>query len=228
MGGGLEALGDAVIAMWWVDDAHLAEFHEWHSREHLPERLSIPGFNRGSRWQQENSGAFFVIYELATYAILTSDAYRTRLNNPTPWSTMMMPLHRGMTRGQCRVAASNGGGVAPFMKTIRLSPRLGAESGLEDFLRGLVSLLPERTGLTGAHLLKTDTPSAAQTTEQRIRGGDAAADWVFLLSGHDLEALEEACATHLASGTLRTRGASELHCDAAFTLVHAVTPADVR
>ncbi|QDZ01587.1 hypothetical protein FQ775_15045 [Nitratireductor mangrovi] len=114
------------------------------------------------------------------------------------------------------------------MKTIRLSPGPGAESGLESFLCGLVSLLPERTGLTGAHLLKTDTPSAAETTEQRIRGGDATADWVFLLSGHDVEALEEACTTHLALGMLRRCGASELHCDAAFRLVHAVTSADVR
>ena len=100
-------LGKAAVAMWWnVSEDHLGEFNEWHSKEHLPERLGIPGFNRGSRWQGENSGAFFVIYELATYETLVAPAYLERLNNPTPWSKAMMPLHRDMVRSQCRVLAS--------------------------------------------------------------------------------------------------------------------------
>ena len=27
------------------------EHDDWHSHEHLPERLAIPGFLRGSRWR---------------------------------------------------------------------------------------------------------------------------------------------------------------------------------
>ncbi len=32
------------------------EHDDWHSHEHLPERLSIPGFLRGSRWRALASG----------------------------------------------------------------------------------------------------------------------------------------------------------------------------
>ena len=97
-------LGDAAVAMWWnVDEEDRIEFHEWHSKEHLPERLGIPGFRRGSRWQAADERSYFVLYELASYDTLTSPPYLSRLNDPTPWSTKMMPLHRGMVRSQCTI-----------------------------------------------------------------------------------------------------------------------------
>ena len=77
-------LGSAAIAMWWdIAPAHRIEFEDWHSHEHFPERLSIPGFLRGSRWASSSEG-FFVMYELEIYDILTSPHYLQRLNNPTP------------------------------------------------------------------------------------------------------------------------------------------------
>src|SRR5262249_5515994 len=37
--------------------------------------------------------------------------YLTRLNDPTPWTTRMMPYYRGMTRGLCTVLGSFGLGL---------------------------------------------------------------------------------------------------------------------
>lgn len=224
----MKLLGDAAVAMWWnVAEENLAEFHEWHSKEHLPERLGIPGFNRGSRWQRVGSGEFFVLYELESYETLTSDGYRARLNDPTPWSTKMMPLHRNMIRSQCRVAASHGRGVSTFMSTIRLSPEPGAEAELNAFLSAAAATLPQRVGVTGAHLLRTETPATAPTKEQVIRGGDGVADWILLVSGHNDAALTEVCASAVDAHTLRSRGAKAVDCDELFRLVHAMTPQDV-
>ncbi len=33
------------------------EFDDWHAHEHMPERLSIPGFLRGSRWVAADGGS---------------------------------------------------------------------------------------------------------------------------------------------------------------------------
>lgn len=221
-------LGDAAVAMWWnVAEARLAEFHEWHSKEHLPERLGIPGFNRGSRWQREAGGEFFVIYELATYETLVSEAYLARLNDPTPWSKTMMPLHRDMMRSQCRVIESHGRGVATYMNTVRVSPQGGRHSALEEHLRPTLAKLPESVGVTGAHLLRTETPRAAATMEQQIRGGDAVADWIVLVSGHDRSALQAACSETLGQASLREYGAASWECGEPFRLVHAMTPRDV-
>ena len=117
-------LGSAAVAMWWDISAELrGEFEDWHSHEHFPERLGIPGFLRGSRWADHAGGdGFFVMYELDAYATLTSPHYLARLNDPTPWSTKMMPHHRNMVRSLCHIEESFGGGVARSMATIRLSP----------------------------------------------------------------------------------------------------------
>lgn len=39
----------------------IPEHDDWHTHEHLPERLSIPGFLRGTRWValQEQPGTAF-------------------------------------------------------------------------------------------------------------------------------------------------------------------------
>lgn len=221
-------LGDAAVAMWWnVAREHLVEFHEWHSKEHLPERMSIPGFQRGSRWQREGDDAFFIIYELTKYETLTSDGYLTRLNDPTPWSTKMMPLHRDMVRSQCRVIASNGGGVATYICPVRLSPETDMDAKLEDYLRGVLADLPSHPGITGAHLLRTETPPAAPTKEQKIRGRDGVADWILLIAGHDAARLRDICADALGPQALLARGAARSECGEPFRLVHAMTSQDV-
>jgi len=212
-------LGNAAVAMWWnVAGMYLGEFHEWHSKEHLPERLSIPGFNRGSRWQREGTGEFFVIYELAEYETLSSPAYRARLDNPTPWSREMMPRHRDMVRSQCRVVASHGRGLATFMTTIRVEPVSNGAAEFEARMGALLAEVPSTPGITSAHLLRTDAPDAAPTEEQKIRGGDASADRIILVSGHDADALRSACSgirEALASG-------ASARVDHLFRLVHAM------
>ena len=55
-------LGSAAIAMWWdIAPAQRKEFEDWHSHEHFPERLSIPGFLRASRWAGANESFFGLV-----------------------------------------------------------------------------------------------------------------------------------------------------------------------
>ena len=77
------------------------------------------------------------------------------------------------------------------MWTLRFSPVGGEAQTLHHYLKPLLIRLPMLPGVTGAHLLRTETPDTAQTAEQTIRGGDAAADWVLLVSGYAIEALKE-------------------------------------
>ena len=176
--------------MWWdIAPEVRAEWEDWHTREHMPERLSIPGFLRGTRWiAASGQPSYFVLYEAERLETLTAGTYLERLNNPTPWSLKMMPHHRNMVRSLCEVRATWGGGVPQTLATVRFS------------LTSAMPKLPQHHGLTGAHLLQS-VPMAAtpQTTEQKIRGGDASADWVLLIGGYDSEAVKAAVAA-LPSG----------------------------
>ena len=172
-------LGRAAVAMWWdVAPEMRAEWEDWHTHEHMPERLAIPGFLRGSRWVSGDS--YFVLYEVDRFATLTGGPYLERLNNPTPWSRKMMPHHRNMVRSLCAVRAGWGGGLPNALATVRFSPT----SRLPE--------LPRSHGLTGAHLLESQPTAGPQTAEQEIRGGDATADWILLVGGHDENAVRAA------------------------------------
>ena len=198
-------LGDSALAMWWDMAANMrAEFEHWHSHEHFRERLALPGFLRASRWAAADGGeGFFILYELQDHAALSSPEYLARLNAPTPWSTRLMPHHRNMVRSQARVLHSHGAGAARHAMTLRLSPREGEAERLQAAMRAMIDELPMRAGLAGAHLLRTDTPAIAPTTEQKIRGNaDRSADWVFIVCGYDLEALQALSEHALALGAL--------------------------
>jgi hypothetical protein len=179
--------------MWWnMAAVHREEFEHWHSHEHFPERMGIPGFLRGSRWSSvDNAEGFFVLYELENHEVLTSPGYRERLNNPTPWSTKMMPHHRDMVRSQCRLLHSTGGGVGRHALTVRLSPAEGRDAELLQCLSTLATAFVSQPGGVAFHVLRTETPQAASTKEQQIRGGeDKAADWVVIATAYETSALE--------------------------------------
>ncbi len=223
-------LGSAAIAMWWDIAAPLrAAFEDWHSHEHFPERMGISGFRRGSRWADAAGGeGFFVLYELADYETLASPGYLARLNDPTPWSARMMPHHRNMVRSQCRTLASFGGGIGQFMATLRLSPAPGRDDALRHHVGTILSALPDRPGLTGGHLLRTETPPLAQTTEQRIRGGDAVADWIILVSGYDADAIALIQHDELGAAALIEAGAAAAPQAAAYRLSHSLAATDLE
>ncbi len=206
--------GQAALAMWWDMALDMREeFEHWHSHEHFPERLGLPGFQRASRWADAAGGeGFFVLYELATYEALVSPEYQARLNAPSEWSRRMMPHHRNMVRSQCRVLEQSGGAVAGHALTVRLSPVADASAPLRAHLRAhlrtLVHALPLQAGLTGAVLLQTDTPAMAPTTEQAIRGhADSAADWVLVVTGYDVTALTLLEQGPLSRASLEAAGA---------------------
>jgi quinol monooxygenase YgiN len=204
-------LGQAALAMWWDMDCDvLVEFEHWHSHEHFPERLALPGFQRASRWADACNGqGFFVLYELKSYEALVSPQYLARLNAPSEWSRKMMPHHRNMVRSQCRVLESRGGAVAGNAITVRCSPAAGEQDRLRSHLRALVQDLPAQPGLVGAHLLQTDTPAIAPTTEQQIRGlADRAADWIFIAIGYDAQALRQLAEGALSAAALQGAGTS--------------------
>ena len=187
-------LGAAAVAMWWNIPAEMqAEFEDWHTHEHMPERLGIPGFVRGSRWiALSGEPSYFVLYETEHLDTVTGKPYLERLNNPTPWSQQMMPHHRNMVRSLCSVRASFGAGVSHAVATLRFSGALRSPS------QELMAALAQGKGLSAIALLESQPAAATpQTTEQRIRGQDAVADRILLAWGYEADALKALLETEL-------------------------------
>jgi hypothetical protein len=179
-------LGRAAMLLFFdIAPEAIAEHDDWHTHEHLPERLSIPGFVRGTRWVALRAGQsrYFVIYEVSGVGILTSAPYLERLNNPTPWTQKMMPHYRGMTRGFCAVTGKAGLGLGNAALVVRFKPE-----GNPLWLRELLPALAQRPGLGGCSLFES-AAAAPMTKEQSIRGRDAGVDWALVVTGYAAEAI---------------------------------------
>ena len=224
-------LGQAALAMWWDIATDVRdEFEHWHSHEHFGERLALPGFLRASRWgDAAGAEGFFVLYELEAFAALTSPEYLARLNAPSDWSRRMMPHHLHMVRSPCHVMDSRGSAVAGHALTVRLSPAAGRRQELRTRLGTMVQELPLRPGLVGVHLLRTESPAGAATTEQQLRGlADRAADWILVVVGYDRRSLQRLAEGPLAPAELEACGAAPRATVATHVLRHSVQADESR
>jgi hypothetical protein len=206
-------LGRGVLAIWNdIAPGGDAEFNHWHIREHLAERVGVPGFLRGRRYAAvSGSPAYFTLYETDTVDTLGSPAYHARLNDPTPWTRRMIPLFRNGKRSACRVTASLGAGVGGMMATLDVGPAAGGEDELRAWL--VSTALPaavERPGLVGAHLCESDAGvSVVRAAEKQLRDQpDSLARWIVLLEGLDPDTVSAAYADLLNPDALTRRGAA--------------------
>jgi hypothetical protein len=195
----------ALIAWHDVEEGCEVEYLDWHSHEHMQERLAIPGFLEGRRYSVVGSGPqFLIIYAVTNTDTLTSPPYLERLNHPSTRTRQVMPSLRNMNRSLCRVEASCGSGAGRFLQTIRFLPEPGREAHLHGILASEIQSLAGQSGLCAAHLLITDRESSARPTrEKSLRTTqDTVADWVLLVEGYT-----EAAVAQSRSSLLRQWGA---------------------
>lgn len=198
----------AMVLFYGIEEGSIAGHDHWHTHEHFPERLGVPGFLRASRWVAVDAEPrYLVLYEVEALAVLSGAPYLQRLNNPTPWTAKMMPGFRGMVRGFCAATASAGDGFGHALYSVRYTVKPGAEAGLQQWLAAeVLPALAAQPGLASAHLL---APAAQppMTKEQGIRGKDADLPPVLLVTGYDVAALARAASGALAPAEFERRGA---------------------
>jgi hypothetical protein len=172
-----------VLVIWNdIAEAWETEFLNWHVREHMPERVALPGFLRGQRYiAVEGTPKYFNFYEATDAAVFSSNAYRERLNAPTPWTRRVVTHFANTGRTICQRVAHAGQGDGAFVETRRLSVRPGTafETAAKD------RLLPQligRDGIVAATLLQgIPVASGSGSAEKTLRSQpDEVADWVLL------------------------------------------------
>jgi len=200
----------ALLLLFDIAGDAIAEHDDWHTREHLPERLAIPGFLRGSRWTAAaGTPRYFVMYEVRELATLSSSAYLARLNSPTPWTARMMKSYMGMRRALCSVVASFGAGLGSAALLVRFSAEPARRQALHDWLtREVLPYVAAQPGIASARLFAAAI-DAGMTREQAIRGRDGALDSALLVTSYDAEAVSALAAGELHPRNFAAQGAPE-------------------
>lgn len=217
----------ALVLNFDVAPEALVEHDHWHTKEHMPERVSIPGFVRGTRWIAEGgSPRYLVIYEVRGVDVLTSADYLRRLNNPSAWTSKTMAHMRGMRRGFCRVVGSVGAGLGRALLQIHCSPAEGRRQELSDWLLGdALPGIAEAPGFASAHVLESAiTPP--MTDEQRIRGKDAGVDTVVIVTGYDAGFIDRIADADLAAAQIGAHGCAPSSVRGRFRYDYSLTAAE--
>ena len=207
--------GQGVLAFWHdVAGGSEGEFDQWHLREHIPERVGVPGFLRARRYTTLGGPPrYFYFYETESLDTLQSPAYLARLADPTPWTRRTMPVVRNNKRTACRVVESRGAGLGGVIATLELGPTPGREEELRAWLTGTaLRSAGEHPSMVATHLLQGDASvsTAAVSDEKKLLATpDALVRWVVLIEGIDHAALEAVCHELLGPDALVRRGATE-------------------
>ena len=187
-------LGTGVLAIWnGIAASAEDEFVDWHVREHIPERVGLPGFLRGRRYVAvDGFPKYFNFYETADPGVLSSDAYQARMNAPTEWTRRVVAHFTDTSRTVSEVAASFGRGEGALIDTIRLSASGDAGAFKAAVAEKILRPLSGEVGIVGAYLLQGQkAASQGDTAEKKLRTQpDQVADWVVLIEAVEPASIE--------------------------------------
>jgi hypothetical protein len=180
-----------------VDAADEAEFNRWYDREHLEERVAIPGFLEARRYvAHDGNPKYLSLYSTETFEVLDSPAYRTALANQTAWSKANIARFKDMIRGVARITIGRGVGRGAVLGIIRLRP-----AGGEDKLRAALreQLDPAKLdGIISMHLLENDPALSKPLTDNPSASDPGAGDWFVLIDATNVNAVPPAMARFAA------------------------------
>ena len=190
-----------ILAIWNdVAAGREADFEFWFKSEHLAERLALPGFRLGRRFEAiAGSPRYFVYYLADSPEALTSAAYLARLDNPTPLTrTMMTEVFRNMTRALCRRVEHRGTLSGALCVTARFDA-LPEAIALEPWLR----LPAEAHGVARCEFWSAAGQDQPVAAEEKLRGGDRRIAGCLVV-----QTLRQADAERVAAALARQFGAT--------------------
>lgn len=201
--------GQAVMVNWSdVAVENRPAYYQWHGPEHMVGRVGIPGFRRGRRYLAVRANRdFLVLYEVDDISVLTGQDYMAKANHPSPLTRRTTKLIRNSARALAKVKLSLGIGQGGFMLTLRFDAREGREDQLGRYLMDeALPRVADMAGIVGAHLCVADQTASTVVPVERQGRPTTVPNWIVLIEGISLEAIESACDAQLPKAALYKDG----------------------
>jgi hypothetical protein len=151
----LALTGHAFLALWNdIARDREPEYDQWHTLEHVPERVSVNGFYGARRYvnRARQNHRYFTLYDVESLATFESREYVDLLDHPTPWSASMRPDFSNFLRSVCTVVTTDGTGIGAAIAVLCL-PRETPDAAIASSL-ATARVLPR---MTSVHLGRTAT-----------------------------------------------------------------------
>jgi len=153
-----------------IDPDHEADFNQWYDREHMEERVRIPGFTGARRYRAVSGSArrYLALYRASNLADFTSDAYRKAFTKQTQWSITNFGRMSNTRRRVMQVAQEGGFGWGGALVLIELVPNAMDTDAVSNVLG---KLMAEEGVLRVHHMIPDETlstPLPSETIEGRV------------------------------------------------------------
>lgn len=186
------------------------DFNEWYNREHIDERVNLPGFRRARRYVAlEGSPKYFATYECSKVSDLATPGYLALLANQTAWSQAVMARFTHFHRLTLRIRVDLTHGIGGALSAVRFVPDPRKRRALTDWLRDTV--LPQaiaRPGLLGAAAGENDLETANAPLQAKSMDHPRVeqAEWAVLIEGADTDATDAAARALFKPAALKPFG----------------------
>lgn len=167
--GGLSDDGIGILAVWNdCTPGDELKYEAWYQNEHLNDRLKVPGFRVGRRYEGlDGTPQFFTYYETDSVDVLNSPMYQAQVNNPSPMTREIMSRSFiNMNRTVCRRAWCEGAMTASYVVAVRAQDDA---DGVDD--AGMRALSKD-VDVTRVEKWTSAHTASDPSTEESIRGGD--------------------------------------------------------
>ena len=171
------------------------DFNEWYNREHIDERVWMPGFHRARRYVDANSNAdikYFATYETDKVEDLADPEYMELLKDQSDWSKKVMSTFTKFDRITASVTIDLSHGFAGACLAARFFPGIEIMSQLRDNLGdNLLPNIVSTPGIIGAVLVENNLSVA---NEGRSAQGmeipeNETPEWIILIEAQDNKVL---------------------------------------
>ena len=172
-----------------VKPRHERDFNEWYNREHIDERVNLPGFHRARRYVAVRaSPKYLATYECDSVGDLATPGYLALLADQTPWTKAVMARFTHFNRLTLRIQVDLTHGVGGAVTCVRFVPDPRKRMALTEWLQK--TALPKaiaRNGMLGAFAAENDIDIANAPVQDKSMDHPKAldAEWVVLLEGAD-------------------------------------------
>jgi hypothetical protein len=160
-----------LLCIWTdIDPEHVLDFNRGYDREHMQERVAIPGFQSARRFAAIGPcpRPYLALYYTDRLAVFTSDAYLRAFANQTDWSrenfTRMRDTQRRVGRLSVEAGEGEGGALALFVVPEEKLKQADVKATLPQTLSSLTG----QDHIIRAALLETDAGLSAPITADAV------------------------------------------------------------
>lgn len=147
-----------------------ADFNRWYDREHVEERVRIPGFLSGARYFSLEGGRRYLgLYRTASLEVFRSAGYRAAFERQTPWSIANLDRMRDPIRRVCAVRAVTGFGSGSHIAVLPLEVATDA-AALAERAAEAGRRLAGQPGFVQSFLLQPDVALSTPLPRERSEG----------------------------------------------------------